>query len=178
MKADAAAAPQDSFRAGFGPCHHARVRYLGVDYGRRRIGLALSDESAVLARPWETVAGESSPGRSAERVSACIDLFSQDHPDEAITGIVVGLPRRLNGDDNEQTPLVREFAERLAALTGLVVHLQDERLTSHEADARLSAGEKDWRRRKQKLDAAAAAIILQDFLDRPAPPATSPGEGR
>ena len=148
------------------------MRYLGVDYGRRRIGLALSDESGVLARPWETVAG-SSPVLSAATVSACIDAFAHDHPDEAITGIVVGLPRRLNGDDNDQTPLVRQFAQRLAALTGLEVHLQDERLTSHEADGQLGEREKDWRRRKQKLDAVAAAIILQDFLDRPAPAATS-----
>jgi putative Holliday junction resolvase len=144
------------------------VRYLGVDYGHRRIGLALSDESAMLARPWQTVAGASSPDRSAERVSACIDVFTQDHPGEAIAGIVVGLPLRLNGDDNDQTPLAREFARRLAARTGLAVHLQDERLSSHEADARLGVQEKDWRRRKQKLDAAAAAIILQDFLDQPA----------
>ena len=53
----------------------------------------------------------------------------------------------------------------LAALTGLPVHLQDERLTSHEAEARLAERERDWRARKKKVDAAAAAIILQDYLD-------------
>ena len=145
------------------------MRYLGVDFGRRRIGLALSDAASVLARPWETVSAGSSPGEAAAVVSARIEAFAHSHPDEAIAGIVVGLPRRLNGEDNDETPLVRQFAQQLAALTALDVHLQDERLTSHEADARLSEHDKDWRRRKQKLDAAAAAIILQDFLDRPAP---------
>ena len=59
----------------------------------------------------------------------------------------------------------REFAQALGALTGLPVHLQDERLTSHEAEARLAARERDWRKRKAQLDAAAAAVILQDYLD-------------
>ena len=54
---------------------------------------------------------------------------------------------------------------RFGSLTGLVVHLQDERLTSHEAESRLAVRERDWRRRKAKLDAAAAAVILQDYLD-------------
>lgn len=149
------------------------MRYLGVDFGRRRIGLALSDESATLARPWETVAAGPTPQRSADLVSARLAAFAREHLDDGVIGgIVVGLPRRLNGQDNEQTPLVRQFADRLATVTGLTVHLQDERLTSHEADERLGARERDWRVRKQKLDAAAAAIILQDFLDRP--PAGAP----
>jgi len=148
-------------------CHHARVRYLGIDYGRRRIGLALSDESAILATPWDTVSGGNSPDDSAVLVRQRIEAFTQSHPGESVEAIVVGLPRRLNGDDNEQTPMARKFAERLGALTGLAVHLQDERLTSHEADERLGVKERDWRRRKSKLDAAAAAVILQDFLDRP-----------
>jgi putative holliday junction resolvase len=87
-----------------------------------------------------------------------------------VGAIVVGLPRRLNGADNEQTQPARDFALALAGLTRLDVALQDERLSSHEAEARLSVNEKDWRRRKAQLDAAAAAVILQDYLDRPAAP--------
>ena len=60
---------------------------------------------------------------------------------------------------------MRAFANALVKRLGVPVHLQDERLTSHEAEQRLAVREKDWRRRKSKLDAAAAAIILQDFLD-------------
>lgn len=63
------------------------------------------------------------------------------------------------------TPRVRKFAAELGRLTALPVTLQDERLTSREAESRLAVLEKDWRARKAKLDAAAAAIILQDYLD-------------
>jgi putative Holliday junction resolvase len=63
------------------------------------------------------------------------------------------------------TPRVEAFARRLAGRAGLPVHLQDERLSSREADSRLAIREHDWRARKQKLDAAAAAVILQDHLD-------------
>ena len=83
-----------------------------------------------------------------------------------VGAIVVGLPRRLNGDDNEQSQPARVFAAALGALTGLKVDLQDERLSSREAESRLALREKDWRRRKARLDAVAAAGILQDYLDR------------
>jgi putative Holliday junction resolvase len=75
------------------------------------------------------------------------------------------LPRRLSGEETEQSAQAREFAAELAALTGLDVHMQDERLTSREAESRLAVRERDWRARKARLDAAAAAIILQDYLD-------------
>jgi putative Holliday junction resolvase len=69
------------------------------------------------------------------------------------------------------TPRVERFASALGVRTGLPVVLQDERLTSREAESRLAVREKDWRVRKQRLDAAAAAIILQDYLDtRPGRP--------
>ena len=87
------------------------------------------------------------------------------------------MPRRLGGEDNDQTGAAREFARALGELTGLEIHLQDERLTSHEADALLAERERDWRRRKAKLDAAAAAIILQDFLDARARAAFVPADG-
>jgi putative Holliday junction resolvase len=144
------------------------MRILGVDFGRRRIGLALSDATGTLARPWRVVAAEATPGASADHLAAIIDEFrSRPDDDIDIGAVVVGLPRRLNGDDTDQTQPAREFAQRLAAMTGLAVTLQDERLTSHEAESRLAERERDWRRRKARLDAAAAAIILQDYLDGP-----------
>jgi putative holliday junction resolvase len=148
-------------------CHNLSVvRWLGVDYGRKRIGLALSDAGAELARPWLTVAGGPNPVASARVVQAEIERFVRDTlGEDRIDGVVVGLPRRLNGEDNAQTASARRFAAALGQASGLPVHLQDERLTSHEADMRLSEHERDWRVRKAKLDAAAAAIILQDYLD-------------
>jgi putative Holliday junction resolvase len=146
------------------------MRVLGVDVGTRRLGLALSDPSASLARPWQTIPAGATPRASAEAVAALVrpsasdDLAAADTEDIGV--IVVGLPRRLNGDDTHQTALAREIAATLTELTGLTVHLQDERLSSLEAESRLAVREKDWRKRKEKLDAAAAAIILQDYLDR------------
>jgi putative Holliday junction resolvase len=140
------------------------MRYLGVDYGRRRIGLALSDATAMLARPWQTIGAGGTPSASARAVAATVAAFLAGAGEDAIAGVVVGLPRRLGGEDNEQTPLVRQFAEALRG-AGYEVHLQDERLTSREAEARLAVRQRDWRARKEQIDAAAAAIILQDYLD-------------
>jgi putative Holliday junction resolvase len=142
------------------------VRLLGVDFGRKRIGLALSDADGRLARPWQVVAAGGTPAASATVVADAIAEFARSTlGSEHIDAVVVGLPRRLNGEDNEQTAPAKLFAERLGAVSGLPIFLQDERLTSHEADMRLREREPDWRARKKKLDAAAAAIILQDYLD-------------
>jgi putative pre-16S rRNA nuclease len=144
------------------------VRVLGIDYGSRRLGLAVSDHTQVLARPWQTIAAGATPEASAEAVATLLrtGTAGEDSGADDVGAIVVGLPRRLNGEDTGQTQPARAFATALGALTGLDVHLQDERLSSREAESRLALREKDWRRRKGKLDAAAAAVILQDYLDR------------
>ena len=85
--------------------------------------------------------------------------------DDGLAGIVVGLPSHLDGRPHEHAVRVRAIAEALEQRTGLPVTLQDERLTSVEAEQRLALRERDWRKRKARLDAAAAAIILQDYLD-------------
>jgi putative Holliday junction resolvase len=138
------------------------VRALGIDYGARRIGLALSDATGMLASPWKTIDG-GAPQVAADRLSAIARELAADG--DGLSAIVVGLPRRLDGSDNDQTPIVRRLAAELARLSGLPVILQDERLSSHEAESRLARRERDWRKRKAKLDAAAAAVILQDYLD-------------
>ena len=142
------------------------MRVLGVDFGRRRIGLALSDASATLARPWQTIEAGANARESAGALAALIAATRRDdgeYPD--LDTIVVGLPRRLSGEDTDQTTAARTFAEALGTLSGLPVALQDERLTSVEAESQLAVRERDWRRRKAHLDAASAAIILQDYLD-------------
>lgn len=140
------------------------MRVLGVDYGAKRIGLALSDFTGTLARPWQMVPATGEPVRSAAAVAEVVArLRASDDPD--LDRIVVGLPRRLNGDDTDQTPMVRTFVQALADLTGLPVETQDERLTSVEAESRLAAREPDWRKRKALIDAESASIVLQDYLD-------------
>jgi putative Holliday junction resolvase len=142
------------------------MRVLGVDYGRRRIGLAVSDASATLARPWQTVDAAASPRASAVALGALVAAANADELGDRIDAIVVGLPRRLGGEDNDQTAPVREFASALGHVTGLAVALQDERLSSRAAEEALAVHERDWRKRKARLDAAAAAVILQDYLDQ------------
>lgn len=147
------------------------MRVLGIDYGARRVGLAVSDPTGLLARPLKTLDRGALAGEAAlvEAVLTAVAEVSTD--DEPLAAIVVGLPRRLDGSPNDQTPKVEAFVTRLAGRTSLPIVLQDERLTSREAESRLAVKEKDWRRRKQMLDAASAAVILQDYLDahRPAP---------
>ena len=143
------------------------VRVLGVDFGLRRIGLALSDASGTLASAWQTLQAAGNPRASAQAVSQVLRQARESGDERAasIAAIVVGLPRRLNGADNDLSQPARDFATALAAATGLSVSLQDERLSSHEAESQLAVREKDWRKRKAQLDAAAAAVILQDYLD-------------
>ncbi|MEZ5318212.1 MAG: Holliday junction resolvase RuvX [Vicinamibacterales bacterium] len=151
------------------------MRFLGVDFGGRRLGLALSDATGLIARPWRTIAAAASPAASAEAVAALLAGAGAAPEAAEVGAIVVGLPRRLNGDDTDQTAPARAFAAALADRTGRPVHLQDERLTSREAESRLARTEPDWRARKAHIDAMAAGIILQDFLDgRPPEPAGDP----
>lgn len=141
----------------------AAVRALGIDYGLRRIGFALSDASGTLASPLSVLARPQSERETLRLVS--VEILRLAAEDDGLGTVVVGWPRRLDGSPNDQTPRVEAFARALGAAVPMPVVLQDERLTSHEADERLATGERDWRKRKAKLDAAAAAIVLQDFLD-------------
>lgn len=145
---------------------------LGIDYGARRIGLALSDATATLASPWRLL---QRPPSEAETLRLMVnEITNLVNDDEGLEAVVVGWPRRLNGSPTDQTPLVEAFASALKSRITVPVILQDERLSSHEAESRLAARESDWRKRKARLDAAAAAVILQDYLDhRPRPPAMS-----
>jgi putative holliday junction resolvase len=139
------------------------MRAVGVDVGTRRIGLAISDPSGTLARPLEVVTVASLDAVAVAAVGDRVRALQAE--DDVIGALVVGLPRRLDGRPTEMTARVEAFGRRLADACGLTVHFQDERLSSHEAEARLAVREKDWRVRKQQLDAMSAAVILQDYLD-------------
>jgi putative Holliday junction resolvase len=138
-------------------------RIVAFDVGQRRIGVAVSDASCTLARPVGTL--QVNGLDTAAVATAAGEIARLAAEDDGITEVVVGLPRRLDGSPNEMTPRVERFARDLAARAELPVRLQDERLSSHEAELRLGVREKDWRQRKKRLDAAAAAVILQDYLD-------------
>ncbi|HZI78973.1 MAG TPA: Holliday junction resolvase RuvX [Vicinamibacterales bacterium] len=139
------------------------MRVVGLDVGERRIGVAISDATRTLARPVGVLSIARLDAAAVARAADEIGRLSAE--DDGVAAIVVGLPRRLDGRPTSLTAGVQTFASQLGARTGLPVALQDERLTSVEAESRLAEHDKDWRSRKKRLDAAAAAIILQDHLD-------------
>lgn len=143
------------------------VRVLGVDVGERRVGLAVSDVTGTLATPLETLVLSGSLDDRVAAVAGWIERLR--HADDGLGLVVVGLPRALDGTPHEQTARVSAFVDALRTRTEVPIALQDERLTSREAESRLARRERNWRRRKQRLDAAAAAVILQDYLDRGGP---------
>lgn len=131
------------------------MRYLALDLGDRRIGVALSDPTGLLARPFMTL-------RRASRVEDFARIGALVAEQQVAT-VVVGLPLNLDGSDSQQTAWVRDYSAALAAALPVPVLLWDERLTSVEAAERLRARGK--RPARQELDAAAAAVILQSYLE-------------
>lgn len=144
------------------------MRALGIDHGERRLGIAVSDASKTLARPLTVIERKGSDARALE---ALLDLIHAAEADDgSLDLIVVGLPRRLDGTPNERTERVAAFVRALQARTAIAVVTEDEHLSSREAESRLAGRHKHWRARKARLDAASAAVILQDYLDRIAGP--------
>lgn len=136
-------------------------RILGVDYGERRVGLALSDPTATIAQPLPTLMrrrGKRPP------VQAVADI-AREHE---VVMAVIGLPLTLEGSESEWTAEVRAFGNALAERAGIPVEFIDERFTSVRAEqaVRSSGLRKSQREEKSRIDAAAAILILQAFLDR------------
>ena len=139
------------------------ARIAALDVGERRIGVAISDVTQTLARPVGVIQTSGLDADALDRAAAELARLAAE--EDGLATLVVGLPRRLDGSPNDMTPRVQAFAARLGERPELPIILQDERLTSREAESRLALREKDWRVRKTRLDAAAAAIILQEYLD-------------
>jgi putative Holliday junction resolvase len=141
------------------------MRVVGLDVGDKRVGVAISDVTATLARPLSVLRSAGLDIDALDIVAREIARLAQE--EDGVGAVVVGLPRRLDGTPSTMTPRVEKFAQQLHAKISLPVTLQDERLSSREAESRLALHDKDWRSRKARLDAAAAAVILQDYLDGP-----------
>src|SRR5215813_3009731 len=121
------------------------MRILGVDVGARRVGLAISDRTRTLARPFATIAVTS----AAEAVAQVADTIARLAAEEdGLAAVVVGLPAHLDGTASEQTAHVREFIDGLKGRTSVPIATEDERLSSREAESRLAVRERDWRKRK------------------------------
>jgi len=138
------------------------MRVMGVDVGARRVGLAISDASGLLARPLTTLHVTDEADALARVARAISDAASDE---DGLAAVVVGMPAHLDGTPSPQTARVTSFVAALRARTPVPIVTADERLTSREAESRLAVRERDWRKRKETIDAMAAAIILQDYLD-------------
>ena len=127
------------------------MRYLAVDFGEKRIGLATSDATGLLATPRRTVTRKS----DRDAIASILDFARR----EEVEAVVVGLPHHADGRENALAPRIRSFARKLGESLALPVAFVDEHLTSHAARERFPEAE---------LDAAAAAVLLEDYLsERP-----------
>jgi len=138
------------------------MRAMGIDVGSRRIGVAISDELGFLAVPWRTVA--------VAHGQEFHDLVAMARERE-IEIVVIGLPTSLNGTEGPQAKTVRAFAHRLNShLAEIPFVFADERFTTAEAERMMIAQRMSREQRRAKIDAAAAAIMLQGWLDMQRPP--------
>lgn len=131
------------------------MRFLGLDYGRKRIGVALSDPLRLTAQPFDTIL------RNESSVGVIEKIISENEVSE----IVLGYPRSLNGEPSPMCAEVESFAENLSKTIKIPIHLWDERLTSAESENLLIAADVRRERRKEVRDKMAASLILQGFLE-------------
>lgn len=133
-------------------------RVMGIDYGSRRVGVAMSDSLRTVATPLETL----EVGTSKLLFRRLRDLVAEHR----VTAVVVGLPLHMDGGRGELAQAAEEFAEKIRRqIPKLPVHLWDERLSSAEAERMLRHGEAKADRRKAMRDQLAAQLILQSWLD-------------
>ena len=134
---------------------------MGVDYGEKRVGLALSDPLGITAQPLECIERENDA-----QVAGELERLIQTHD---IERGVVGLPVNLSGNDSPQTKRARRFISRLRKNLGVKIETWDERLSSDEAERALIDMDVRRSRRKERRDIVAAQLILQGYLDTKGP---------
>lgn len=139
---------------------HRPRTLLAFDFGARRIGVALGQELTHTARPLDTLANLGDYGPDWEAIARVIAEWQPD-------ALVVGLPCHMDGSEHEMTTRARRFGNRLQGRFALPVFFADERLTSHAAEQELAADGHDWHD-KGAIDAIAARIILEEWLERSA----------
>jgi len=133
------------------------MRILAIDYGVKRIGIALSDELKMIAQPLEFI--------PAEPFAAFVARLTELVQEKEVELILVGMPRNMNGSYGTAALKVEEFVVALKSALPVPIKIWDERLTSAQANRILIAGNVRRDKRKQKVDKMAAAILLQSYLD-------------
>lgn len=130
------------------------MRILAIDFGSRVIGLAITDELQLTARPLSTIPSKKD---AAARIRALCEEYE-------VGTLVIGLPLRLDGTHGDAAQRVTDFISKLQEVLSIPIVPQDERLTTRAADEMLREEGVPWQQRREKLDAYAAAIILEDYL--------------
>jgi putative Holliday junction resolvase len=141
------------------------MRCLGLDLGARRIGVAVSDPSGVVATPLTTIVRGAHAGDAHRAIADIVAEYAADC-------VVVGLPRALSGRVTDSTRVVLDEVANLRSALGVPVHTWDERLTTVQAQRSLRDMGIDARKGRDKVDAVAATIMLQSWLDAGRPPGT------
>lgn len=142
----------------------AHTRIIGIDFGLARLGLAMSDETKIIAMSLETMKTE----KKSELTVRKLVNFLEEHQKAnhyLIDSIVIGLPLMMSGEKGVLADEVQHFVDLLAKLIAVPIRTWDERLTSVQADRFLREGNFSRKKRAQKSDAVAAVIILQNYLD-------------
>jgi putative Holliday junction resolvase len=133
------------------------MRAAGIDLGKVRVGVALADELGLMAHPRPHL-----DGRDPRKLLTALAALAQS---EGVELFVLGLPRNLSGTEGSAAKRARRFAEQLRAISGVPVELRDEWLTTREASSRLREQGLDTRAARSRIDSAAAAVLLQSWLD-------------
>lgn len=136
------------------------MKYLGLDLGSKTLGLAISDELGMFARPLTTLrfSDDDYDYAASETISIC--------KKEGIKEIVLGNPKHMNGDEGIRSQISYDFKDKIESQSDIKVHLIDERLTTVRVDKAMILGNVSRQKRHLKKDEMAAVVILQDFLDR------------
>ena len=132
------------------------MRYLAIDYGTKRTGLAICDQAETLASPLTVITGQKQLIKKIEEVIE----------KENVGAVVIGLPLNMDGTQSTQTKLVLKFTKNLKDHLNIPVHLHDERLSSFGARQKLTSANYTRGKRKKRLDAVTAADILESFLEQ------------
>jgi len=132
------------------------MRYLAIDYGAKRTGLAICDKAERITSPLAVL----------ENPNLFIDKILDTIKSEDVEAVVIGLPLNMDDSQGPQAELVIKFAERLKKHLQIPIYFQDERLSSFAAEEKLAAANIKQKKHKKRLDAIAAADILQAFLDK------------
>ena len=130
------------------------MKVLCVDYGTKRVGLAISDDTGAMAFPLETI----SSTHAIENICHIIR-------EKKVTQLVVGLPIHMDGREGNKSKEAREFGKQLERTTGLIPEYVDETLSTYEAEQELKERKMSPKKRKQVIDQVAAQKVLQEFLD-------------